>query len=407
MTSINGPINLIRMEGKINNIKKVYYLFIHIHSQIEFECDDIFSKNIKSYFVESFDNIKSNSSKNFDFFLESFPDIVNYKNPYKGTYYQQIQNMFQNIFKFDFKKNQIVKSLEFPNIRFHYTDIRSYFTFKVGDSYGVFNEILVFLDFLRAQEYIISSDFNKLYDSIIILNSQLTAIHNIITNNQKDKVNYNKIIREYKENIINYEGDQAINTIKYIINKIKNNYDNDSIKKQINKIINSDISDLFKKYFKLNNEFLKYLDEIYVLFNHNIEDKVTNESKDSYYLFTRSDISFEIYPILRKKLYDMYDIVSLIYLHLTSIYFIRRSLDKNYINNLIFYASVNTNIICIKLLKQYFNFEITHCYYSKYDLKTLNKKISETNDIYQIRNYFLPNKLTQCIDISNFPKNFE
>ena len=33
---INGPINVIRLEGKINNIKKVLYIFMDVHVNIQY-----------------------------------------------------------------------------------------------------------------------------------------------------------------------------------------------------------------------------------------------------------------------------------------------------------------------------------------------------------------------------------
>ena len=67
---INGPINVVRMEGTINGIKKTIYVFMdrHDHLQEQLECNNVFAKDINQYFAETF--IKLNDSgKMYDFFF--------------------------------------------------------------------------------------------------------------------------------------------------------------------------------------------------------------------------------------------------------------------------------------------------------------------------------------------------
>ena len=49
---VNGPINVIRMEGRVNNIDKVIYIFMDVHYPVDSQtkCDNIFSKDKRRYF---------------------------------------------------------------------------------------------------------------------------------------------------------------------------------------------------------------------------------------------------------------------------------------------------------------------------------------------------------------------
>ena len=52
--SVSGPVNVVRLEGNINNIPKVIYIVMDIHMSPneQSECKDIRSKHIKKYLNE-------------------------------------------------------------------------------------------------------------------------------------------------------------------------------------------------------------------------------------------------------------------------------------------------------------------------------------------------------------------
>ena len=58
---VNGPINAVRLEGKINGINKVFYNFMDIHVDTSFqtECDDVRSLDLDKYLVKNFCSIGS------------------------------------------------------------------------------------------------------------------------------------------------------------------------------------------------------------------------------------------------------------------------------------------------------------------------------------------------------------
>lgn len=130
-------INVIRLEGQINDIKKVIYLFADVHADVTQQTAyrNIFAKDVSRYMADNF--LKLNKeSKLYDFFVEIDPDELlqpKSNNPdipqlnYKEKYIVEIIKLFQKIFTFDLKKNKILTSKILKNIRLHYADIRNYF----------------------------------------------------------------------------------------------------------------------------------------------------------------------------------------------------------------------------------------------------------------------------------------
>nr|AEX62822.1 hypothetical protein mv_R617 [Moumouvirus Monve] len=127
MTKIDGPINVVRMSGFVNNIKKVIYLFMDRHNEIEnqTDCQDDSSIDIIKYLKQNFQNLNSGNTK-VDFFLETDPEYLSAKlseTMFDNTdliYLTSLWYFFYKNIKID--KNKI--SSNFKNVRFHYIDIR-------------------------------------------------------------------------------------------------------------------------------------------------------------------------------------------------------------------------------------------------------------------------------------------
>ena len=83
---IDGPVNIVRIEGKINNIDKILYVFFDQHNPVveQTQCDSYESVNITKFLYNIFKNI----SRKLDFFLEirteqfKHYDISNYNKMY-------------------------------------------------------------------------------------------------------------------------------------------------------------------------------------------------------------------------------------------------------------------------------------------------------------------------------------
>ena len=54
---VSGPVNTVRLEGSINGVKKIIYLFMDFHADLhhQTECEDIRSLDIDKYLVQTFD----------------------------------------------------------------------------------------------------------------------------------------------------------------------------------------------------------------------------------------------------------------------------------------------------------------------------------------------------------------
>jgi hypothetical protein len=70
---ISGPVNTIRLEGTINNKKKVAYIFFdyHINVRSQTECKNIRSSQIRKFLVDTIDDIKNKEpDRVIDLFIE-------------------------------------------------------------------------------------------------------------------------------------------------------------------------------------------------------------------------------------------------------------------------------------------------------------------------------------------------
>ncbi|MCJ7637356.1 MAG: hypothetical protein MUO21_07685 [Nitrososphaeraceae archaeon] len=376
---INGPYNLVRLEGKIGNIKKVFYLFMdkHMPPNVQTECPDLRSTHIRNYLIDEFDKLTETNRK-VDFFLEAFPDTSTVDWKISDIYLTQVRKMFEKMFNFDFKKNKVIASKEFSNVRLHYIDIRSYFTFNVGDPFSLGYKIGDYI-FNLPNDKVTQEAITSIRDGLTIFYSQLKIIHDALFMNL-DKVTKTPIIRKDKGKI-HYSNDEATNAIKYLVNKMRFIYKNKEVQDKINDIIKTDMFELFDKFEKKSNELDKILDRFP----------------------TKADIT-KIYSEFENIMMNLFCLI-------VDIYFLRRSLDKDYVTTSITYTGGLHSSNYIKYLIQKFDFKITHKYYSEIlNLETLNKKIKSINDPFNILKLFSQKgekEFYQCIDVSDFTENFQ
>jgi len=188
------------------------------------------------------------------------------------------------------------------------------------------------------------------------------------------------VLYKYLKNLIE-ETLESINNSS-IINKILNRYSHEDIKIKINNI--------YDKYIFKNFE--------YVL--KKINNLIINYSE-----LTESLIIREIIKIN--------DICQIIFLCITDLFFMRRLLDKNYIQTCILYTGNNHLINISYLLVKYFNFKISHIYnfsnVDKINNLILNNQFKNFNYINEINNTLGINYTTiiQCSNLFDFPDNFD
>jgi len=401
---INGPINCIRLEGQVNSIKKVLYLFMDFHEPIDrqTECEDVFAQDIKTHFIKTFSNIKNN--KTYDFFFEIHPSILlNNPSNYKNIYIAEVQKLFLK--EFNVKKNKVDNAKHFPNLRLHYIDIRDYISSDkypqdkmwLDDLYdhvtSLFVQALTIILTLKDCEILkkILDDSKKFIDHISeLIKNNSTTFHEILINN----------------NIKEYSKKQFKAATQYIINKIFNKYKHDNIQKTMNTII--------KKHVEIQ---LNFINDAYNDFDKQISDCESLIKKTQNMIigdkFTGIYRNFGFFNTLKfttkflKKYFVYYNVNSNLFSILTDFYFLRRFLDKDYVTNAIGYTGGYHSLNYIFYLVKYFDFKITHWSFLSENINDIIDKIKLSNNSYDLTQYFIPPNFYQCTNLSDFPEDFE
>lgn len=404
---INGPVNTFRMEGHIDGKKKVIYLFgdYHMEPNEQTQCSDIRAIEIKDYLLQNFMELEKNN-KNVDFFLEIKPYFINEKNHhYRDNYIFSLMYFFKKCFNFDVKKNKIYTSTQLPNVRFHYMDIRNLISFNYMnirnlisfDYKNLFKDFYVFYT-EPLYKYYLSNDFYLSIESINIIIELMKKIHDnyififdsLFKKNELTKTYNEKMYSEdyifdenIAKNIIKKMYNCADKNIQNILNNIKKKYIKPKILKVI--LLTTKITNILNEYIQFSNNYIET--EKYI-------NKFTKLKLNLYYNFY----------ILSEK-------TSMLGCILTDMYFIRRFLDKKYIERSVIYGGMHHTMDYIFMLIKYFNFKITHFSYSNGDIDEITKIIKNSKNNFNISelcNLFIPYSVLtyQCSNVTTFPDNF-
>jgi hypothetical protein len=341
---INGPTNFVKMKGSINGITKSLYIFMDSHRSLE--------QQTKCQSFDSIDiahflyKIIKKTKEPLDFFMEIRKEQINMERDNKrNIYMREVIDLFKSEFKTE--KDKVLYSRSNNNVRLHYSDIRDFFDmFKVLDM----------MDYL-IEKY----------------NPKTTKLETIIKYMKKvtdfiDKLSMMKIVvGEDKNN--KYEKETSL----YYLNKIANKYSSSQLKDNINLFLNNElVNDIDLLYKKIN--------QLKIIKN----DNIIKELKD-----------------IKELLIDIYSIF-------TDVYMLRRVLDKDYIKNIITYSGSQHSMNYIYFLVKYYDFKITHIFYSEEKnidkLNEIIKKVNSPRYIYNIFGYtnnmeLELKKLQQCIEM--------
>jgi len=387
---INGPINIARVEGKINGIKKVLYLFMDYHLEVhdQSKCDSFDSIDFQNFLSIEFK--KMTNDKILDFFFEANRNLDSWLPPlhYRKKYILEVFKYFHHNIKLEGRK--VLGTKVSKNIRFHYADIRNYT--------DLFMEIPIH-QMLSHMNSVLHSDKPYINDAINVFKSLITKIHydndNFISLYNANNKGKKAVVQE---DITSPE------SLAYILYKIKHSYNNKNI---INKL-----TPLFDYIKVLNDKITEVIDKI---------EKKLKIVENTYIPFgvlrQYSTKDYGYHPDIAEIMIYFAEINNYLVLLsnfdtdrmavLMDIYFIRRFTDKDYIVNGVAYTGINHSCRYIYTLINQFDFKLTHIYYSKYPIEKcmeiLKKTSKITNVIYEL---FFPQELKQCIDISKFPSNF-
>jgi len=403
---VDGPINVVRLEGTVENVNKVIYLFMdtHLPSHIESECEDPRSTPIKKFLSSNFDKLNKDK-KTYDFFLESYP--IHTKNifKYKDIYINQLRNFFGRSLTMDPKKNIVQKSQVFPNIRFHYMDIRDYIYYNKYRNYFRDTDHLynVASDLLCNSGKLNKNALNHFRDSVNIITGNAKFIHDSLFNNKKGDAKI-PTIPESINMISKTTLEQIDKKMLDLFYKMRNRFNHDDVKNKINKIVNTNIKNKFIDFFNQYNKINKLLNDIYkkidvepgklIIYKNEPFYSIPGELTTQYALQIKNEI-LEFNHIFRNCL-----------VYIVDIYFMRRFLDKDYITNAITYNGSYHSLTYILHLVNDFGFKITHCSYIKGKIDDVMKIIKKTNNHLELCKYFFPPYRLQCSDFTNMPELF-
>ncbi|XWV26915.1 hypothetical protein QJ857_gp0135 [Tupanvirus soda lake] len=419
---VNGPINVVRMEGKIGDIEKVIYLFLDQHNSItnQMECDNIFSKDASTFFAESFSNL-NDSDRVYDFFLELMPSKI--QNVSHGFHYQtninyrdiyivEVWKLFRKIFQYNPKKNKVSVSKYFRNVRLHYMDVRDYFEgvyfesiFEANSiSYNMINEQVVYPNDVEHLINILSRF--KIYCEMI-----LSVIQNYKKSNVNQEPKYVKLIKFNNKNnnpklTENQERELFLQNITYIINKTFARINNDDVKNKLSKqldVLENYLADLISDCEYLVNEFKAIID---VLRTDTNELRKSEGVIKEFLYGLPSNLILKFIFFIRENISNLSNKSTFAFTRFMDVYFLRRFLDKDYITNAIVYTGSHHSNVYIEILSRDFGFKVTHFSYSKItDPNKLNKQIKKL-EATELGEIFYPSTRTQCSDLTHFPSNF-
>lgn len=395
-TKINGPLAVYRMEGIVNDKKKVLYLFSDQHIMTH-KCPDVVSLDIDQYIVREFNKINNNDETiEYDLFVETFPDIVLHDAAkITASYIGSLRAAFAKYIDFDKETHKMTISKFGKKSRLHYIDVRNNMIFDIifehnkDTVYGfqVFDRIILkeslantmtklrmLLSYIRdfggygkkANNDIVMTDFiNQNYDFTKSDEYLKKIIHKII-NVYTDK-NTQKIIQNYMANIM-ISLNEVVHKLSEIYNKLEEFWiKSDSLSQKLN------ISD-YGLYGMTHDEIKSQLDQW------------GSEYNDTYHKFMEAT----------SQMMDLY--------------FLRRFIDKSYVTNGIVYTGAYHTMDIIHILANEFNFKLTHSSVNKISIDDMNKKIKSIkyDRFYpETKKILFPDVTGQCVDMEDFPELYK
>ena len=397
ITNINGPINTVRLEGTVNGINKIIYVFFDLHHDIsdQTKCHNVLNIDINQYLMEVFKQ-HTKEKKMYDFFFETNPsEILGDMGNDKKKYIDELADLFNKSFKI--VNDKVTKSSVFPKVRLHYIDIRFYF----GNSEDLLFSISEHIDGMYEEKEFDNSDIDDLIEMVGELLDGTIELEKLIYTKGRSKIKKTQLIVDNITFVDLSETDIKNNAI-YLINKIKTKYANKDIQKKILNIIDGELKTYFKLYKEKLKIMIKNLEKIDIIdsdeLNPSLEFPTYGNSEYSY---------MNILKTIYNDWYICFQYGMLIHSLLIDLFFMRRFLDKDYITNGISYTGAYHSTHYVYFLVKYFGFKITHYSYLKESPKKVENHIRKMNLPHRLIPYVFGKKLIQCSDLRKFPQDLE
>ena len=394
MVKINGPTNVVRMEGSINGINKVIYLFMDWHMDVKCQTDCNNPKksvNIAEYLKRSFTSLDG-SKKKYDFFLEITPEFIANKpaelfflSKPKLKYLESVWKFYYKNVKYDPVKNKLTSQLN--NVRLHYIDIRSvvwYFVLPV---------LSLAIEAIETNNKDVHRIVAAAIVAIMLLMNQMLET---LKNRERPTKMSTRAIRKFDipPMTILQNGNlrkEYFDHLIYLMNKFLHGYIHKDVKKTLYHYIDTY---LIPKWEILVQDFVDLYGEVKNLdYSSYQNEQIRNRFIDEL-------------GMIKKYIFHVFTIV-------VDLYFLRRFMDKDYVTNSVIYAGASHCATYIYILNS-IGFKITHC-------ANCNQNITELNDaVASVKNFPSGNSRTellsiflrsvdnphQCSDMSKFPNGF-
>ena len=416
---VNGPVNVVRLEGTVSGINKVIYLFMdfHMNPQSQTQCDNLFSDDVSKYFAKSFHQLNK-EKLTYDFFLEAYPSELSDKERHgyilrshmRENYIEEVVKFFKKIFRYDPSKNKVSVSDYIKNVRFHYIDIRDYiklFKYQLSD-------INTILEKSNCHNYITDIDILYVIDILHFIKEIIIFVNDVL--NQKENMTYvfeplnqptdhNKNTLKLPVIPTSMEQTKFPLIFKYFINKILTSYKNSTVKK----ILIANLNNIKKEFEQLNTDIGNMITNCTEYQKILAQPPVLTFDNRAIYKYHYGIPQYIVRDII-KNMQDQYELIDekivIYFARLIDIYFLRRFLDKDYITNAIVYTGALHSCNYVSILVKSFDFKVTHVSYSKIpDLKKLMTEIKK-KPWDEISGLLWPPVLQQCSDMSTFPEKF-
>ena len=377
--SVNGPVNVLRLEGQINGIDKHLYVFMDYHNNVavQTQCEDIESLDVMQYMYTNLKN--SDKEQYYDFFLEiskSRSETGQYIN--KGRYIDELMRFFS------MQVNKKYKSLE--NVRFHTIDEREHLKAEVND----------LLDRIEHRILLCWNDAMIFEGDIPIFMDDLGAL----------KATINLL---YKTLYINKKNNRKTPIEKFVF-KIKEKYKHPKTKNVLKDLFEANkasLEEIMKLITKMEN-MLTTNQNLFLSKNKSVMKPYIHGIVKTSVFIPDGDKIYKLLQEFRTDYDYLYILCLYAYVMLVDIYFMRRFIDKDYIMNGIVYTGMAHSVAYVYLLVKYCNFKITHSAYSKVTNEKLEKiiKSTEYKNITEIEKILYPNYIMQCSKLDDFPRYF-
>jgi len=427
---IDGPHDVFRLEGQINGLNKMIYLFADVHHNLERQtkCSTYDSTPIYNYIYTM---CKEFDRKNIKYDLFGEMSFTNYSDPkinnqWNEKYIRNYMKMLRTI------KYQKMKEHMFKNIRIHYTDPREYLDYQMmymiheindtlrnrcfcNECTDKISNILAHIEMIiRVHQNIVLMIRTKQIPKYIevirrILND---LMNNKDTNSQNNNLvkrsptsyltadvtgSMDQILERYIDMMIirkdERELKRTLSTLLFF-DKLLNRFNNESVKKLI-------VDRLSFYYLDKTNEVLRLIDRVNDKWKQ-LTQGVANKLDNLKILFAEFETHIDTLS---------YEIVSL-YTITMDIYFIKRFIDKDYVERGIMYCGGYHVAQIIYYLVRYLGFVITHTAKNNKSnhIDTLNQMIRNNNfpifnDVFKLLfDKDVNAEFVQCVDMINFPK---